>query len=34
LRREPKRDVDAGERGVGFDPLGRSLFHAWTGAAV
>ncbi len=31
LRRELKRDVDAGERGVGFDPLGRSLLDAWTG---
>ena len=30
LRRKPERHVDAGKRGVGFDPFGRSLLDAWT----
>ena len=32
LRRDPERRLDPGERGVGFDLFGRSLFDAWTGS--
>jgi hypothetical protein len=31
LRREPKRDVDAGERSVRFDSFSCSFLYAWTG---